>query len=151
DHPSLNRPVAAPVGPLWTDGSVIYLLRSQPTSPIALGIKADLTTIDLSTGQTAILVTGSFTSVSSDGSLLYLRGPNGVQRFDLNSGQLTPFVSLNYSGGIAIDNSMIYFTVSFPDGAIGTIDRTTGNMTVLAGALYRDVDGSGSSADFGIY
>ena len=158
--PGGSPSTAIPVGRFWTDGSMLYILRPQPRpdQPPSCGTSKTLTSINIGSGQTAALASGYFGAIFGDGSSLYLLGAD-VQRFDLNTEQTTTLLSadavtaagIGALGGIWGSNSTLYFMVLFPEGAIETLDGATGNTTLLAGDLYRDLDGAGSAADFGVY
>ena len=143
------------VGAFWTEGVNLYILR--PTSggmPPPLGFvssQRDLTRIRMDTGETSVLSTGPFSAVSGDGAVLYLNNPQGIQRFDLTTAGLTQISSLLNVSSIWANQSSLYFSVSFPEGAIGKIDSSSGQPVLIAGDLLRDLDGIGANADFSVY
>jgi sugar lactone lactonase YvrE len=135
-------------GAFWTDGSVVYILRPQP-SGLNVNTTA-LTRIRIDTGETTTLAaTNSFNSIHGLGTSLYL-GEATVQKFDLMTGQFTPFLALNANIGWS-DGESLYFSVSFPEGSIGKVNSATKQITLLAGEITADVDGIGSEARFNIY
>jgi hypothetical protein len=147
---SSRPPTLNSVGAFWTDGVDIYVVRPQPAPPFQ-SLPAVLTRIRIDTGETTPLLTGYFGSIWGLGSTLYFIESQQIQKLDLQTGQKSSFIA--FTGSITwSDGQSLYFsTLGFGNGAVGKIDLATGQVSIIAGDLLRDADGSGADARFSIY
>jgi hypothetical protein len=142
-HPS--QVFVQPVGPIWTNGSEVYLMHVQKAAPSVL------LRIPPNTGDITPLLTGYFGRIWGQGTTLYMTTSSGISKYNLLTGELSAFSSATQISVTWSDEQWLYVTISSLEGAIAKMDPVTAQITVVAGDLYGDVDGTGSNARFAVY
>jgi hypothetical protein len=141
-HP--GRSFVQPVGPIWTNGSEVYLMHVQTAA------QSVLLRIGINTGEMTPLLTGNFRRIWGQGATLYLTADSGISKYNLLTGDLSVFSSTQMPVTWS-DEKWLYVTVSFLEGAVARMDPVTAQISVVAGDLYGDIDGTGSDARFAVY
>jgi len=123
-----------PLGPFWIDGTNLYVLRAGAINQVNMDNGTVVRLIDWTSGF-----------LSGESHFLYFRDfPNGttIRRFDVTTGDLTN-IGDGFPTGLWGDSSFLYFTES---PTLKKMNRTTGQVTTIAGELPQRIDGIGTSA-----
>ncbi|HYR83367.1 MAG TPA: kelch repeat-containing protein [Terriglobia bacterium] len=130
-------PTTLPLGPFWIDGTKLYVLRAGAINQV-----------NMDTGTVVRLIDWTSGFLGGESHFLYFRDfPDGttIRRFDVTTGDLTN-VGDGVPTGFWGDSSFLYFTES---ADLKKINRTTGQITTIAGELPQRIDGMGTSARIG--
>ena len=127
-------PTVAQLGPFWIDGTNLYVLRAGAINQVNMDNGTVVRLIDWTSGF-----------LWGESHFLYFPDfPNGtrIRRFDVTTGDLTN-IGDGFPTGLWGDSSFLYFSES---ADLKKINRTTGQVTTIAGELPQRIDGIGTSA-----